>query len=249
MGRVRGVRRGVLRARRQRATRSGRRRSRPAGPLLRRIPPSVDGVVVLSHYGLGSPSRSSARTWRSTRCARGRSLLSMRPWAFPPKRRCWPRLRGVVGPDRRGARSIVHARGRLSRGLREGVPRVAAAASRWELRRVSRTHDAVEAVVESLQKTDGEHLATGAPGCVQRWPRCDSRPRPARCGSMRNRQAIVPVHARAARRQRAGCAVLPSDPHASQPWTRRWAACLPPMTRRVRQAPAASRAAPPPWAR
>ena len=86
------------------------------GPLLRSVPPAVDGVMVLAHYGYGSPA-AFIRSYLDRHPDAPRSLL-LSVWLYPPAQlpgyaSLWPRLRGVVArisgvPDPSSAADVAY---------------------------------------------------------------------------------------------------------------------------------------------
>ena len=126
----------------------------PAGPLLRRSSARRRRRRVVA-LRVREPRRVHPRVpGAATQTRGGRCCSACGPSGrFPPKRRLWPRLRGVAGQHRRSAQPIVHARGRLPRGLREGVPRVAARRRDGIFVVCSRTTTPSRPLVESLEKT------------------------------------------------------------------------------------------------
>jgi branched-chain amino acid transport system substrate-binding protein len=130
------------------------------GPLLRSVPHAVDGVMVLAHYGYGSPA-AFIRSYLAGHPDAARSLL-LSVWLYPPAglpgyASLWPRLRGVVArisgvPDPSSARDVAYRR-----AFATAFPGLPASVAANLL--VLPYYNAVEAVVQSLAQTHGE---TGA---------------------------------------------------------------------------------------
>ena len=165
----------------------------PAGPLLKQVPASVDGVVVLSVYGFGNPA-AFIRAYLARHPDAKRSLL-LGLWVYPPDEKpayakLWPDLRGVVArlsgvPDpSRSVNTAYHkAFARAFPGLPAGV------ASNLL---VVPYYTAVEALLQALERTRGEpgedrsrlHAALAS-------LRLETPTGPVRLDG--NRQAVVPA--------------------------------------------------------
>jgi branched-chain amino acid transport system substrate-binding protein len=132
----------------------------PGDALLRSVPPTVDGVMVLAHYGFGSAA-SFIRSYLARHPDASRSLL-LSLWLYPPGElpayaSLWPRLRGVVArmsgvPDPSAAGDVAYRK-----AFATAFPGLPASVSGNLL--VLPYYNAVEAVVQSLTQTHGE---TGA---------------------------------------------------------------------------------------
>jgi hypothetical protein len=127
------------------------------GPLLRSVPPAVDGVMVLAHYGYGSPA-AFIRSYLDRHSDAPRSLL-LSVWLYPPAQlpgyaSLWPRLRGVVArisgvPDPSSAADVAYRK-----AFAAAFPGLPASVAGNLL--VLPYYTAIEAVVQSLAQTHGE---------------------------------------------------------------------------------------------
>jgi branched-chain amino acid transport system substrate-binding protein len=127
------------------------------GPLLRSVPPGVDGVIVLSHYGYGSPA-AFIRSYIARHPDAPRSLL-LSVWLYPPYQlpeyaSLWPRLRGVVGriagaPDPSSGGDVAYRK-----AFAAAFPGLPASVAGNLL--VLPYYNAVEAVLQSFAQTGGE---------------------------------------------------------------------------------------------
>jgi hypothetical protein len=127
------------------------------GPLLRSVPPSVDGVMVLAHYGYGSPA-AFIRSYLDRHSDAPRSLL-LSVWLYPPAQlpgyaSLWPLLRGVVArisgvPDPSSAADVAYRK-----AFAAAFPGLPASVAGNLL--VLPYYTAIEAVVQSLAQTHGE---------------------------------------------------------------------------------------------
>ena len=163
------------------------------GPLLKQVPASVDGVVVLSAYSLGSPA-AFIRAYLARHPDAPRSLL-LGLWLFPPFDTAdfaslWPHLRGVVArlsgvPDLSSSRDAAYRKA-FARAFPSLPPGVASN------RDVQPYSTAVEALLQSLEKTRGR-LGEGRARlrAALRSLQLDTPSGHVRLD--RNRQAIVPV--------------------------------------------------------
>ena len=131
------------------------------GPLLRSVPPAVDGVVVLCTLRLRQPRRVHPRSYLARHPDAPRSLL-LSVWLYPPYQLpgyapLWPRLRGVVArisgvPDPSSAGDVAYRK-----AFATAFPGLPASVAGNLL--VLPYYNAVEAVLQSLAQTHGE---TGA---------------------------------------------------------------------------------------
>jgi branched-chain amino acid transport system substrate-binding protein len=127
------------------------------GPLLRSVPPGVDGVMVLAHYGYGSPA-AFIRAYLARHPDAPRSLL-LSVWLYPPAElpayaSLWPQLHGVVAriagvPDPSSARDVAYRR-----AFATAFPGLPASVAGNLL--VLPYSTAVEAVLQSLEQTRGD---------------------------------------------------------------------------------------------
>jgi branched-chain amino acid transport system substrate-binding protein len=127
------------------------------GPLLRSVPPAVDGVMVLAHYGYGSPA-AFISSYLTRHPDAPRSLL-LSVWLYPPAElpgyaSLWPRLRGVVArisgvPDPSSAGEVAYRKAFAS--AFPGLPPSVAGNLL-----VLPYYNAVEAVVQALAQTHGQ---------------------------------------------------------------------------------------------
>jgi branched-chain amino acid transport system substrate-binding protein len=163
------------------------------GPLLRSVPPAVDGVMVLAHYGYGSPV-SFIRAYIARHPDAARSLL-LSVWLYPPAglpgyASLWPRLRGVVArisgvPDPSSASDVAYRKAYAA-----AYPGLPASVAGNLL--VLPYYTAVEAVLQSLAQTHGEPGADRANlRAALAALRLDTREGSVRLD--RNRQAIAPA--------------------------------------------------------
>ena len=163
------------------------------GRLLRRVPASADGVVVLSAYGFGDPV-PFIRAYVARHRDAPRSLL-LALWMYPPPQAAesaalWPGLRGVVAriwgvPELASARNLAYHKA-FARAF-PGLP--ASVASNL----IAQTYyDGSDALLQAVAKTGGE-LGTGRARLRAALDslRLDSTSGPVRLD--RNRQAVVPV--------------------------------------------------------
>ena len=162
-----------------------------AGPsLVRQVPPSADGAMVIAGYGFAAFIRAYVE--RHPDAARS-LLLDVRPYApdeLPAYAGLWPRLQGVVGhvagvPDRT-SRADAAYRKAFAQAFPGLPPLVAGNFS------VLPYYTAVEAIVQALEKTNGE---VGADRAQLRAALASLRLATPQ-GPMRldrNRQAIVPA--------------------------------------------------------
>ena len=165
----------------------------PPGPLLKQVPAAVDGVLVLSAYGFGSPV-AFIRAYLARHADAERSLL-LGLWVYPPLdtadyAKLWPELRGVVArlsgvPDPTSARNR-----RLPRGVRAARSPACPPA----LRAISscfRTTRAVRGAAAGPRGDGWRRSARSAGSCARRSPRCGSRRRRGPVRLDGNRQAVV----------------------------------------------------------
>ena len=157
----------------------------PAKPLLKQVPASVDGMVVLSAYGsYGSPV-PFIRGWLAQHADAPRSLL-LALWMFPPLDTAtfasfWPDVHGVVarlaGIPVQSSPSDAAYRKAFAEAF-PGLP--PSVASNLDARPYS---TAVEALLQALEKTNGSarrgarRVARGArlaSGSTRRGAACDS---------------------------------------------------------------------------
>jgi ABC-type branched-subunit amino acid transport system substrate-binding protein len=166
----------------------------PAEPLLKQVPASADGLVVLSAYGsFGSPV-PFIRGYLAQHADAPRSLL-LGIWMFPPLDTApfaalWPDLRGVVArlsgvPDLSSSSDAAYRKAfaQAFPGLPPSV------ASNLDAQPYS---IAVEALLQSLEKTDGQV----GEGRARLRAALDMARIDTPWGRMhldRNRQAVVPV--------------------------------------------------------
>jgi branched-chain amino acid transport system substrate-binding protein len=164
-----------------------------ARPLLRRLPASADGVVVLSAYGFGDPA-PFIRAYLARHPDAPRTLL-LGLWIYPPFQAeefagLWPRLRGVVArvqgvPDLSSARNTAYRR-----AFATAFPGLPASVASSLI--VQSYYDAVDALLQALEKTRGDPGAKrGRLRAALDSLRLDSSSGPVRLD--RNRQAVVPV--------------------------------------------------------
>jgi branched-chain amino acid transport system substrate-binding protein len=164
-----------------------------AAPLLKQVPSSADGVVVLSAYGYGDPA-AFLRAYVAKHPDAPRSLL-LGLWIYAPLEAAeyaalWPELRGVVArvqgvPDLTSARNVAY-----HKAFAQTFPGLPASVASNLI--VETYYDAVDALLQAAEKTGGD-LGTGrarlraALGSL----RLDSTSGPIRLDH--NRQAVVPV--------------------------------------------------------
>ena len=126
-----------------------------AGPaLVRQVPPSADGAMVVAGYGFAAFIRAYVE--RHPDAARS-LLLDARPYApdeLPAYAGLWPRLRGVVGhlggvPDRASSADTAYRKA-FAQAFPGLPPLVAGNFS------VLPYYTAVDALVKALEKTNGE---------------------------------------------------------------------------------------------
>lgn len=128
-----------------------------AGPLLRSLPPAVDGVMVLAHYGYGSPV-ALIRAYLASHPDAARSLL-LSVWLYTPAElpgyaTLWPRLRGVVArisgvPDPSSAGDAAYRK-----AFAAAFPGLPSSVAGNLL--VLPYYNAVEALVQALVQTHGD---------------------------------------------------------------------------------------------
>jgi ABC-type branched-subunit amino acid transport system substrate-binding protein len=166
----------------------------PAKPLLKQVPASADGLVVLSAYGSFGTPVPLIRGWLAQHPDAARSLL-LGLWMFPPLDTApfaalWPDLRGVVArldgvPDPSSASDVAYRKAfaQAFPGLPPSV------ASNLDARPYS---TAVDALLQSLQKTHGQ-VGDGRARLRAALDSARSDTLWGRVHLDRNRQAVVPV--------------------------------------------------------
>jgi branched-chain amino acid transport system substrate-binding protein len=178
------------------------------GSLIDKLPSSADGTVVFSAYDFGSPV-AFIRSYLARHPDAAHSLL-LGLWVYPPLETAdyaalWPKLRGVVArlrgvPDLTSARDTAYRK-----AFARAFPSLPPGVSSNLL--VEPYHDAVEALLQSVEKTGGE-LGTGRAKLRAALAalRLDSPSGPMRLD--RNRQAVVPVTLTRIEGTKAGAPVL-----------------------------------------
>jgi branched-chain amino acid transport system substrate-binding protein len=165
----------------------------PAAALLKQVPTSADGVVVLSVYGFGTPA-AFIRAYLARHPDAQRSLL-LGLWVYPPDEepayaKLWPGLRGVVArlsgvpdPSRPANTAYREAFARAFPGLPAGI------ASNLI---VLPYYTAVEALLQALDSTGGESgTARGRLREALASLRLETPTGPVHLDG--NRQAVVPA--------------------------------------------------------
>ena len=208
-------------------------------PLLRSVPPGVDGVIVLAHYGYGSPV-SFIRAYIARHPDAARSLL-LSVWLYTPAELpgyapLWPRLRGVVAriagvPDPSSARDVAYRK-----AFAAAFPGLPASVAGNLL--VLPYDTAVEAVCSRSSRPTGNPAQT-APRCARRSPRSTSTRRQVPSGS------ITTARRSPLRRSCASDGTKPGRPPStrcagSPQWTRRSAGCSRRETHQAPRRPAAA---------
>jgi branched-chain amino acid transport system substrate-binding protein len=127
------------------------------GSLISKLPASVDGTVVFSAYDFGSPV-AFIRSYLARHPDAARSLL-LGLWLYPPLETAdyaalWPDLRGVVArlrgvPDLTSARNTAYRK-----AFAQAFPSLPPGVASNLL--VQPYYDAVEALLQSLEKTGGQ---------------------------------------------------------------------------------------------
>jgi branched-chain amino acid transport system substrate-binding protein len=163
------------------------------GSLIDKLPASADGTVVFSAYDFGSPV-AFIRSYLARHPDAARSLL-LGLWVYPPLETAdyaalWPDLHGVVArlrgvPDTTSARDAAYRK-----AFAQAFPSLPPGVASNLL--VQPYYDAVEALLQSLEKTGGEL----GPGRAKLRAALAGLRLDSPTGTMhldRNRQAVLPV--------------------------------------------------------
>ena len=196
------------------------------GPLLKRVPASVDGVVVLSVYASGARPRSSAPTSRATRTRSGRCCSgsgSTRRSRSRTTRRCGP----TCAASLRGCPASPTRRGR-EHGLPQGIRAVRSPACppgvASNLHRAAVLHRRGGAAAGAREHARRARRGSRA-GCARRSPRSGSKRRRGPVRLDGNRQAVVPATLVRLTGTKPGRAVVRAGAAGSPRSTRRSAGC------------------------